>query len=318
MEYADYDSKKGKYFNPVIVEKVLEVNHLVKHFGAVKAVRDVSFTVYRGDIYGFLGPNGSGKSTTIRMVLNLIRPNSGEVLLFGQQLSHNRREVLSKVGALIERPDFYQYLSAYQNLDILAQYSGIKHKRDKIMELLEVVDLQDRANDKVKTFSQGMKQRLGIAQTLLHDPDLIILDEPVNGLDPQGIKDIREMIVRLNSEMGKTLIVSSHILREMELISNRMIVISKGKVVVEGEVRKLLESDTQQLTLITTDTSKALKLLLEKFPDYTFDRNLLDELHAELPTDVIPSINEALVNAGIGVKQLITRNNLEDFFLQNT
>ncbi|KAF0131002.1 MAG: antibiotic transport system ATP-binding protein [Bacteroidetes bacterium] len=318
MEYADYDSKKGKYFNPVIVEKVLEVNHLVKHFGAVKAVRDVSFTVYRGDIYGFLGPNGSGKSTTIRMVLNLIRPDSGEVLLFGQQLSHNRREVLSKVGALIERPDFYQYLSAYQNLDILAQYSGIKHKRDKIMELLKVVDLQDRANDKVKTFSQGMKQRLGIAQTLLHDPDLIILDEPVNGLDPQGIKDIREMIVRLNSEMGKTLIVSSHILREMELISNRMIVISKGKVVVEGEVRKLLESDTQQLTLITTDTSKALKLLLEKFPDYTFDRNLLDELHAELPTDVIPSINEALVNAGIGVKQLITRNNLEDFFLQNT
>jgi len=300
------------------VEKVLEVNHLVKHFGAVKAVRDVSFTVYRGDIYGFLGPNGSGKSTTIRMVLNLIRPDSGEVLLFGQQLSHNRREVLSKVGALIERPDFYQYLSAYQNLDILAQYSGIKHKRAKIMELLEVVDLQDRANDKVKTFSQGMKQRLGIAQTLLHDPDLIILDEPVNGLDPQGIKDIREMIVRLNSEMGKTLIVSSHILREMELISNRMIVISKGKVVVEGEVRKLLESDTQQLTLITTDTSKALKLLLEKFPDFTFDRNLLDELHAELPTDVIPTINEALVNAGIGVKQLITRNNLEDFFLQNT
>ncbi len=300
------------------MEKVLEVNHLVKHFGAVKAVRDVSFTVYRGDIYGFLGPNGSGKSTTIRMVLNLIRPDSGEVLLFGQQLSHNRREVLSKVGALIERPDFYQYLSAYQNLDILAQYSGIKHKRAKIMELLEVVDLQDRANDKVKTFSQGMKQRLGIAQTLLHDPDLIILDEPVNGLDPQGIKDIREMIVRLNSEMGKTLIVSSHILREMELISNRMIVISKGKVVVEGEVRKLLESDTQQLTLITTDTSKALKLLLEKFPDFTFDRNLLDELHAELPTDVIPTINEALVNAGIGVKQLITRNNLEDFFLQNT
>lgn len=300
------------------MEKVLEVNHLVKHFGAVKAVRDVSFTVYRGDIYGFLGPNGSGKSTTIRMVLNLIRPDSGEVLLFGQQLSHNRREVLSKVGALIERPDFYQYLSAYQNLDILAQYSGIKHKRAKIMELLEVVDLQDRANDKVKTFSQGMKQRLGIAQTLLHDPDLIILDEPVNGLDPQGIKDIREMIVRLNREMGKTLIVSSHILREMELISNRMIVISKGKVVVEGEVRKLLESDTQQLTLITTDTSKALKLLLEKFPDFTFDRNLLDELHAELPTDVIPSINEELVKAGIGVKQLITRNNLEDFFLQNT
>lgn len=300
------------------MEKILEVQHLEKTFGAVKAVRDVSFTVYRGDIYGFLGPNGSGKSTTIRMVLNLIKPDGGEVLLFGKRLSENRHEVLSKIGALIERPDFYTYLTAYQNLDILARYSGIRHQREKIMELLRIVHLDDRAHDKVKTFSQGMKQRLGIAQTLLHDPDLIILDEPVNGLDPQGIKDMREMIVKLNREMNKTLIVSSHILREMELISNRMIVISKGRVVVEGEVRKLLESDRQQLTLVTTDTDKAVQVLRQRFPEIAFDRNKLDELQAEVPTDVIPHVNEALVNAGIGVKQLLTRNNLEDFFLQNT
>lgn len=300
------------------MEKILEVQHLEKTFGAVKAVRDVSFTVYRGDIYGFLGPNGSGKSTTIRMVLNLIKPDGGEVLLFGKRLSENRHEVLSKIGALIERPDFYTYLTAYQNLDILARYSGIRHQREKIMELLRIVHLDDRAHDKVKTFSQGMKQRLGIAQTLLHDPDLIILDEPVNGLDPQGIKDMREMIVKLNREMNKTLIVSSHILREMELISNRMIVISKGRVVVEGEVRKLLESDRQQLTLVTTDTDKAVQVLRQRFPEIAFDRNKLDELQAEVPTNVIPHVNEALVNAGIGVKQLLTRNNLEDFFLQNT
>ncbi len=300
------------------MEKILEVQHLEKTFGAVKAVKDVSFTVYRGDIYGFLGPNGSGKSTTIRMVLNLIKPDGGEVLLFGKRLSENRHEVLSKIGALIERPDFYTYLTAYQNLDILARYSGIRHQREKIMELLRIVHLDDRAHDKVKTFSQGMKQRLGIAQTLLHDPDLIILDEPVNGLDPQGIKDMREMIVKLNREMNKTLIVSSHILREMELISNRMIVISKGRVVVEGEVRKLLESDRQQLTLVTTDTDKAVQVLRQRFPEIAFDRNKLDELQAEVPTDVIPHVNEALVNAGIGVKQLLTRNNLEDFFLQNT
>ena len=300
------------------MDKILEVQHLEKSFGAVKAVRDVSFTVYRGDIYGFLGPNGSGKSTTIRMVLNLIKPDGGEVLLFGKRLSENRHEVLSRIGALIERPDFYTYLTAYQNLDILARYSGIRHQREKIMELLKIVRLDDRAHDKVKTFSQGMKQRLGIAQTLLHDPDLIILDEPVNGLDPQGIKDMREMIVKLNREMNKTLIVSSHILREMELISNRMIVISKGKVVVEGEVRKLLESDNQQLTLVATDTDKAMQLLSLTFPNLHFERNKLDELQASLPTTEIPHVNEVLVKAGIGVKQLITRNNLEDFFLQNT
>lgn len=300
------------------MEKILEVQHLSKVFGTVKAVQDVSFTVYKGDIYGFLGPNGSGKSTTIRMVLNLIKPDGGEVLLFGKRLRDDRHAVLSRIGALIERPDFYTYLSAFENLNILARYSGIRHQKERIMELLEIVHLADRAHDKVKTFSQGMKQRLGIAQTLLHDPDLIILDEPVNGLDPQGIKDMREMIIRLNSEMGKTLIVSSHILREMELISNRMIVISKGKVVVEGEVRKLLESEEQQLILMASDAAKALEVLRMAFPLLNFERNRLDEIHATLPATSIPLVNESLVKAGIGVKQLITRNNLEDFFLQNT
>jgi len=300
------------------VEKILEVQHLSKVFGTVKAVQDVSFTVYKGDIYGFLGPNGSGKSTTIRMVLNLIKPDGGEVLLFGKRLRDDRHAVLSRIGALIERPDFYTYLSAFENLNILARYSGIRHQKERIMELLEIVHLADRAHDKVKTFSQGMKQRLGIAQTLLHDPDLIILDEPVNGLDPQGIKDMREMIIRLNSEMGKTLIVSSHILREMELISNRMIVISKGKVVVEGEVRKLLENEEQQLILIASDAAKALEVLRQAFPKLNFERNRLDEIHATLPATSIPLVNESLVRAGVGVKQLITRNNLEDFFLQNT
>lgn len=300
------------------MEKILEVQHLSKVFGTVKAVQDVSFTVYKGDIYGFLGPNGSGKSTTIRMVLNLIKPDGGEVLLFGKRLRDDRHAVLSRIGALIERPDFYTYLSAFENLDILARYSGIRHQKARIMELLEIVHLADRAHDKVKTFSQGMKQRLGIAQTLLHDPDLIILDEPVNGLDPQGIKDMREMIIRLNSEMGKTLIVSSHILREMELISNRMIVISKGKVVVEGEVRKLLENEEQQLILIASDAAKALEVLRQAFPKLNFERNRLDEIHATLPATSIPLVNESLVRAGVGVKQLITRNNLEDFFLQNT
>jgi len=300
------------------VDKVLEANGLAKRFGQITAVEHINLTVYKGDIYGFLGPNGSGKSTTIRMILNLISPDQGEVFLFGEKLNANRRGVLKRVGALIERPDFYNYLTAYQNLDLLARYSGLRLDRSEIMGKLELVDLHKRFDSKVRTFSQGMKQRLGIAQTLLHDPDLIILDEPVNGLDPQGIKDIRNLIIKLNSDFGKTLIVSSHILREMELIANRMVVISKGKVVVEGEVRPLLDSGKQKLILVTDRTQLAMALLKEQFPQFDFQQNKLDELEAELLISEIPKINKVLVDAGIGVKQLISRNSLEDYFLQVT
>ncbi len=300
------------------MDKVLEANGLAKRFGQITAVEHIDLTVYKGDIYGFLGPNGSGKSTTIRMILNLISPDQGEVFLFGEKLNANRRGVLKRVGALIERPDFYNYLTAYQNLDLLARYSGLRLDRSEIMEKLELVDLHKRFDSKVRTFSQGMKQRLGIAQTLLHDPDLIILDEPVNGLDPQGIKDIRNLIIKLNSDFGKTLIVSSHILREMELIANRMVVISKGKVVVEGEVRPLLDSGKQKLILVTDRTQLAMALLKEQFPQFDFQQNKLDELEAELLISEIPKINKVLVDAGIGVKQLISRNSLEDYFLQVT
>ncbi|MBS4062698.1 MAG: ATP-binding cassette domain-containing protein [Bacteroidetes bacterium] len=300
------------------MDKVLEAKGLAKRFGHITAVEHIDLTVYKGDIYGFLGPNGSGKSTTIRIILNLISPDQGEVFLFGEKLNANRRGVLKRVGALIERPDFYNYLTAYQNLELLARYSGLKLDRGQIMEKLELVDLHERFDSKVRTFSQGMKQRLGIAQTLLHDPDLIILDEPVNGLDPQGIKDIRNLILRLNSDFGKTLIVSSHILREMELIANRMIVISKGKVVVEGDVRPLLESGKQKLILVTDRTALAIALLKEQFPQFNFQQNKLDELEAELLTTEIPLINKVLVDAGIGVKQLISRNSLEDYFLHVT
>lgn len=300
------------------MDKVIEAKGLAKRFGQITAVEHIDLTVCKGDIYGFLGPNGSGKSTTIRMILNLISPDQGEVFLFGEKLNANRRDVLKRVGALIERPDFYNYLTAYQNLELLARYSGLKLDRGQIMEKLELVDLHERFDSKVRTFSQGMKQRLGIAQTLLHDPDLIILDEPVNGLDPQGIKDIRNLILRLNSDFGKTLIVSSHILREMELIANRMIVISKGKVVVEGDVRPLLESGKQRLILVTDRTQLAIALLKEQFPQFHFQQNKLDELEAELLISEIPKINKVLVDAGIGVKQLISRNSLEDYFLQVT
>jgi ABC-type multidrug transport system ATPase subunit len=300
------------------MEQILLLRNVAKRFGKIEAVKNVNLSVYRGDIYGFLGPNGSGKSTTIRMLLGLISPDQGEIQLFGNPLTKKRNQILSKIGALIERPDFYNYLSAYQNLELLAAYSGLKPEKKRIFNLLEMVDLHQRYDSKVRTFSQGMKQRLGIAQALLHDPDLIILDEPVNGLDPQGIKDIRNLILRLNRDFNKTLIVSSHILREMELISNRMIVISKGEVVVEGDVQTLLSQGKQQLVIVASPVEKALLLLRKLYPESNFTTNNLNEIEVPMNHSEIPAINKVLVENEVLVYQLNARNSLEDYFLQHT
>ena len=176
---------------------VIQVKHLFRHFGDIKAVDDLSFTVFPGQVYGFLGQNGAGKSTTIRMMLTLIQAGSGSIEIFGMDLKKHRSEILRQTGAMIERPDLYKYLSAKDNLRIFATLSGIKLTATQIKEQLERVGLADRADSKVKTFSQGMKQRLGIAVALVHDPQLVILDEPTNGLDPQGIADMRKLILYL-------------------------------------------------------------------------------------------------------------------------
>jgi len=303
-------------------EILVKATGLHKTFGNLKAVNDVSFEVRKGDIYGLLGPNGSGKSTTIRMMLGLIRPDSGKIMLFGEQMDRKNIKLLGRIGALIERPDFYTYLSAAKNLELLASYSGLNlnpnEQKRRIGETLDLVELSEHANSKVKTFSQGMKQRLGIAQTLLHDPDLIILDEPVNGLDPQGIKDIRNLIVRLNEEMGKTLIVSSHILREMELIANRMLVINRGKVRVEGEVKALLKGEKVRVILSTNKPEKTLEILKTNGFMEKAEINKLQEIIFELHSDRVPQLNKLLVEADIAVYQLNALNSLEDYFLNIT
>src|SRR6266513_3148370 len=193
---------------------IITARNLHKDFREIKAVEDLSFSVPQGKIYGFLGQNGAGKSTTIRMLLTLIEPTNGEIEIFGMDLKKNRKEILRKTGAIIEKPDLYKYLTALENLRIFAIMSGVKLPGKKLMEQLEKVGLAERANSKIKTYSQGMKQRLGIAVALAHDPELIILDEPMNGLDPQGIADVRNLIIHLSSEMGKTVFVSSHLLSE--------------------------------------------------------------------------------------------------------
>ena len=174
-------------------DKIIEVNSLTKDFKNLRAVNNLNLNVFEGDVFGFLGPNGAGKSTTIRMLLSLIKPSNGTIKIFNQSLKEGRKEILTRVGAIVEKPDFYGYLSAYKNLEILGKISGKEISKKRIMEVLEIVGLSKRFKSKVKTFSHGMKQRLGLGQALLHNPDLIILDEPTTGLDPQGMKEIRDL-----------------------------------------------------------------------------------------------------------------------------
>jgi len=297
---------------------VIEISGLTKRFKEVRAVNEVDFKVHKGDVFGFLGPNGAGKSTTIRMILSLISPTAGTIKIFGKSLNENRKEILTNIGAIVEKPDFYLYLSAIKNLEILAKISGkeIIHKR--IVELLELVGLKDRAKSKVKTFSHGMKQRLGIAQALLHNPELIVLDEPTTGLDPQGVKEIRDLIIHLSKKENKTIFLSSHILSEIELVANRMLIINKGSKVVEGEVSKLLSSKTLKVTIEVENVETAKKVLestkwynqIESITEKKFSINIEDK--------EIPEVNKYLVENGVMVNALVPVRSLEDYFLTIT
>jgi len=295
---------------------IIQVDHLSKQFNQTKAVNDLSFTVNEGDVYGFLGQNGAGKSTTIRMLLTLIQPSSGEIQLFGKKLSTHRSEILRQVGAVIEKPDLYKYLSAYNNLSIFAKMSGIKVTRKLLMDQLQMVGLAERANDKVRTFSQGMKQRLGIAVALVHNPRLIILDEPTNGLDPQGIADIRNLILRLSKEMGKTIVISSHLLSEIELIASRMIIINKGEKVIEGKVDELLDPAHTVVDIDTTNNKEAgEKLLQTKWAAYLQKGKSLQLM---MNKEEVPAMISELVALNIQLLSVNSSHSLENYFLSLT
>ncbi len=299
-------------------EKIIEIQSLTKKFKDLTAVNGLNLNVYRGDVFGFLGPNGAGKSTTIRMLLSLIKPTSGDIKIFGRELKHNRNRIMKKIGAIVEKPDFYGYISAYKNLEILGKISGCDTSRKKIMEVLELVGLEKRFKSKVKTFSHGMKQRLGIAQALLHDPDLIILDEPTTGLDPQGMKEIRDLIILLSKEKNKTIFLSSHILYEVELVANRMIIINKGTTVVEGFVSDLLNSSNLQVTFEVDDP--------EKFRSVVNSGNYIKEIEStttskvivKMEKDSISLLNKKLVDEGVAVSSIIPARSLEEYFLRLT
>ncbi|MBK8944886.1 MAG: ABC transporter ATP-binding protein [Ignavibacteriae bacterium] len=299
-------------------EKVIEISNLTKKFKNLTAVNNLNLNVYKGDVFGFLGPNGAGKSTTIRMLLTLIKPTSGNIKIFGKDLAQHRKEILAKVGAIVEKPDFYLYLSAYKNLEILGKMSGISISKKNIMEILELVGLDKRYNSKVKTFSHGMKQRLGIAQTLLHNPELIILDEPTTGLDPQGMKEIRDLIIFLSKEKGKTIFLSSHILREIELIANRMVIINKGKNIIEGDVKGLLINDKHEVEINFKSEVNVEEILSKSVFSNNTSNILNSQLKINLAEDKIPHLIKFLVEKNVEIFSVERKNSLEDYFLKIT
>jgi ABC-2 type transport system ATP-binding protein len=297
---------------------IIKVDRLSKSFGDIHAVRDLSFSVNQGDIYGFLGQNGAGKSTTIRMLLTLIRPDAGEIELLGMNLRSHRKEILMQVGAVIERPDLYKYLTAYENLSLFARMSGLSVSRKRLMEQLEQVGLAERASYKVNTFSQGMKQRLGIGVALVNDPKLVILDEPTNGLDPQGIADIRNLILHLSRGRGKTVLVSSHLLSEMELIAGRMLIMDRGKKIVEGRVEELFDPAETVVELDTADPSGALEWIMHSPWQAFFREQRQQQLIFKMDKTKIPDFTAGLVQQGVRVMGIRQRHSLEDYFLSLT
>jgi ABC-type multidrug transport system ATPase subunit len=297
---------------------IIKVNNLSKQYRELKAVDDISFTVHAGDIYGFLGQNGAGKSTTIRMLLTLIEPTAGTIELFGKNLYSHRKEVLRQIGAVIEKPDLYKYLTAYENLSLFARMSGVTVTEKKLNDQLEQVGLAKRAHSKVRTFSQGMKQRLGIAIALIHDPQLIVLDEPTNGLDPQGIADIRNLILHLSRHQGKTILVSSHLLHEIELIANRMLIIDKGKKIMEGTVAELVDPANTIVHLEVTNPQEVLNWLQQS----RWSANVYEQdkqvILLRMNKTQVPALTTDLVNAGAQIMSLQPQNSLESYFLSLT
>lgn len=294
---------------------IIETIGLTKNFRARRAVDDLSLQVREGDVYGFLGPNGAGKSTTIRMLTGLVCPNRGTARLLGRDVRSERIQALREVGAIVETPCFYKYMSARENLRIFSRLSGGCDAR-RIDEVLDTVGLLDRAKDKAKTFSHGMLQRLGIAQALLPNPKLVILDEPTSGLDPQGMKDVRELILRLAGEHKITVFLSSHLLHEVEQVCNRVGIINRGKLIAEGDVKQLLHHDVEMVEFQVSDSNRAVEIL-DTFDWAQAMNSGTCHVDVRAPAERISEVNRALVTAGVEVSAIVPKTmTLEDLFLK--
>lgn len=296
---------------------IISIQQLDFYFKDFKALDQVSLNVPWGSIYGFLGPNGAGKTTTIRVLLDLFHSQPGQVSIFGKALLNHREEILGKIGALIENPSIYKHLSGRQNLELIRKMVGCP--KERIEEVLKIVRLVDNADKKAKNYSLGMCQRLGLAAALLTDPELLILDEPTNGLDPSGIIEMRELIINLNKEHGKTIFISSHILSEIEKLATDIAIIDQGKILYEGKLQGLKDqADSQQLVVELDHVDTAVKVL--KAQGFTITEVHQRGLQLAVKTKKeIAEINQLLVASGIEVYRLASsEGNLESVFLSIT
>ena len=296
------------------METILKITNLNKIFNKhLHAVKNVSFEIKKGNVYGILGPNGSGKSTTLGIVLNVVNKTSGDFEWFGGK--SNTHEALKKVGAIIERPNFYPYMTAKENLELVCKIKGTS--LSKVDEKLELVGLLERKNDKFRTYSLGMKQRLAIASALLNDPEILILDEPTNGLDPQGIRQIRD-IIRIIASQGTTILLASHLLDEVEKVCSHVVVLRKGEMLYQGSVHDMIENNS--FFELKSDDKEQLKLALQNHPSVEKIEEEEGKVLVYLKQDIAAKdLNSYLFEQKIVLEHLVKRkNSLEEQFLELT
>ncbi|HIE52763.1 MAG TPA: ABC transporter ATP-binding protein [Armatimonadetes bacterium] len=298
-----------------MAEIVLQTYNLTKDYRRRRVVEGVNLTVRRGDVFGFLGPNGAGKSTTIRLLLGLVRPTAGEAELLGISVQRHPVEARKRVGALVETPAFYPFLTGRENLRVFSALSG-GASEERVEEVLALVGLSGRGDDRVRTYSHGMKQRLALAQALLPDPELIILDEPTSGLDPQGMKEVRDLIRQLAQRQGVTVFLSSHLLFEVEQICNRVAIIHQGRLRAQGEVADLLPRGQYRVQVTVSEPQRAAALLREQ-PFVQEVEVTAGGVEVALRGDYAAEVNACLVQRGLQVSALVPHYcSLEEYFLE--
>lgn len=297
------------------MEYIVETKQLYKAFKREKAVNGVNLRIKKGEIYGFLGPNGAGKTTTIRMLLGLMKPTSGSISIFGKDLQKEKLNILRNVGSLVENPSYYPHLTAYENLEVIRKIVNVPKSR--ILEVLEIVRLSEAKHKKVKGFSLGMKQRLGIAAALLHNPKLLILDEPTNGLDPSGIIEMRELIKSLPGIYGMTVIISSHLLSEIDQMATSVGVVSKGRLIYQDSIEQMRQISKAQVMIECSEMDKAAHSLSALQIPVSLTENKLQLF--ELNNEQIAKVVSTLVYQGHHIYRVEEeKRSLENIFLQMT
>ncbi|MDD3335947.1 MAG: ABC transporter ATP-binding protein [Eubacteriales bacterium] len=300
------------------MDMVLQTAGLTKQYGAQYAVHNVNMHIAPGEIYGLLGRNGAGKTTTIRMIMGLLQPTEGEIILFGERMKSPTKDIFGRIGALIESPSFYENLTAKENLKIISDLRGTQSK-NSVEDALLLVNLENETKKKVRQFSLGMKQRLGIAMALMHKPEFIILDEPTNGLDPIGIQQIRLLIKRLSAENGVTVLISSHILSEIEQMADKVGFIDQGVLAEELSMDEIRHRNRHYVKMTVSQVSQAVPILEKELAISDFE--IINDTEMKLyQLDVnLEKMNRVLVTNGVGVSEIsVKKGNLEEYFLKRT